>query len=78
MPFVKEVTEPGSTVHTDGSLGYLPVEAAGYDHDVTFLKEQKKTASELMPGSSGGVIAQALTNGHPPGSGGSGASRLLS
>jgi hypothetical protein len=25
------------------------VEAAGYDHEVTFLKGQKKTTSELMP-----------------------------
>jgi hypothetical protein len=25
------------------------VEAAGYDHEVTFLKGKKKTASELMP-----------------------------
>ena len=49
MPFVKEVIEPGSTVHTDGWLGYLPVEAAGYEHEVTFLKGKKKTASELMP-----------------------------
>jgi transposase-like protein len=50
MPFIKEAIEPGSTVHTDGWLGYLPVEAAGYDHEVTFLKgNKKKTASELMP-----------------------------
>ena len=49
MPFIKEAIEPGSTVHTDGWLGYMPVEAAGYDHEVTFLKGKKKTASELMP-----------------------------
>ena len=49
MPFVKEAIELGSIVHTDGWLGYLPVEAAGYDHEVTFLKGKKKTASELMP-----------------------------
>jgi len=49
MPFIKDAIEPGSTVHTDGWLGYEPVEAAGYDHEVTFLKGQKKTASELMP-----------------------------
>ena len=49
MPFIKEAIEPGSTVHTDGWLGYLPVEAAGYDHEITFLKGKKKTASELMP-----------------------------
>ena len=49
MPFLKEAIEPGSTVHTDGWLGYMPVEAAGYDHEVTFLKGRKKTASQLMP-----------------------------
>ena len=49
MPFVKEAIEPGSTVHTDGWLGYLPVEAAGYDHEVTFLKGKKTSPSELMP-----------------------------
>ena len=49
LPFVKEVIEPGSTVHTDGWLGYLPVETAGYDHEVTFLKGKKDTPSELMP-----------------------------
>jgi transposase-like protein len=49
MPFIKETIEPGSTVHTDGWLGYLPVAGAGYDHEVTFLKGKKKTASELMP-----------------------------
>jgi len=49
MPLVKETIEPGSTVHTDGWLGYLPVEAAGYDHEVTVLKGKAKAASELMP-----------------------------
>jgi transposase-like protein len=49
MPFVKDVIEPGSTVHTDGWLGYLPVESAGYDHEVTFLKGKKDSPSELMP-----------------------------
>ena len=29
MRFIKEAIEPGSTVHTDGWLGYLPVQAAG-------------------------------------------------
>src|SRR6516225_2419672 len=49
MPFVKDVVEAGSTVHTDAWVGYLPVQAAGYDHEVTFLKGNKTTASELMP-----------------------------
>src|SRR6266513_3750240 len=49
LPFVKEVIEPGSTVHTDGWLGYLPVETAGCDHEDTFLKGKKDTPSALMP-----------------------------
>ena len=49
MPFVDDFIEPGSVVHTDGWLGYLPLEAKGYKHKVTFLKGNSKTASELMP-----------------------------
>ena len=49
IPFVQDSVEPGSVVHTDGWLGYLPLEAKGYDHEVTFLKGKKKTPSELMP-----------------------------
>jgi transposase-like protein len=49
IPFVEESVEPGSVVHTDGWLGYLPLEGKGYDHEVTFLKGNKKTPSELMP-----------------------------
>jgi hypothetical protein len=40
---------PGSVVHTDGWLGYLPLESKGYAREVTFLKGKKKTPSELMP-----------------------------
>jgi hypothetical protein len=29
MPFVQESVEPGSVIHTDGWLGYLPVESKG-------------------------------------------------
>lgn len=50
VPFVTEAIEPKSTVHTDGWLGYLPVEAAGYIHEITFLKGKKDSPSELMPG----------------------------
>jgi len=49
MPFVQDSVEPGSVIHTDGWLGYLPVESKGYQHEVTFLKGKKKTPSELMP-----------------------------
>lgn len=49
MPFVEDCVEPGSVVHTDGWLGYLPLDGKGYRHEVTFLKGSSKTASELMP-----------------------------
>jgi len=49
IPFVEDSIEPGSVVHTDGWLGYIPLEGKGYDHEITFLRGNKKTASELMP-----------------------------
>ena len=49
MPFVRDSVEPGSIIHTDGWLGYLPLESKGYRHEVTFLKRKKKSPSELMP-----------------------------
>ncbi len=49
MPFIEDSVEPGSVVHTDGWLGYLPLKGRSYRHDVTFLKGNSKSASELMP-----------------------------
>ena len=49
IPFVKDSVEPGSAVHTDGWLGYLPLKDKGYRHEVTFLKGNSKSASQLMP-----------------------------
>jgi transposase-like protein len=49
MAFLQEAIEPGSSVHTDGWLGYLPTEDKGYVHEVTFLKGKKESASQLMP-----------------------------
>jgi transposase-like protein len=49
MPFVEDSVEPGSMVHTDGWLGYLPLKDKGYPHEVTFLKANSKSASQLMP-----------------------------
>jgi transposase-like protein len=47
--FVEESVEPGSVVHTDGWLGYEPLQARGYLHQVTFLRGQQKSPSELLP-----------------------------
>ena len=49
VPFIEDCVEPGSVVHTDGWLGYLPLEGKDYRHQVTYLKGNSKTASELMP-----------------------------
>jgi transposase-like protein len=49
VPFIQDSVEAGSVIHTDGWLGYLPLESKGYEHEVTFLKGKKKTPSELMP-----------------------------
>ena len=49
VPFVQDSVAPGSVIHTDGWLGYLPLQSKGYEHEVTFLKGKKKTPSELMP-----------------------------
>ena len=49
VPFMQDSVEAGSVVHTDGWLGYEPLGGKGYDHEVTFLKGKKETASQLMP-----------------------------
>ncbi len=49
IPFIEEAITRGSVVHTDGWLGYLPVESKGYVHDVTVIRGNKKIASDLLP-----------------------------
>lgn len=49
VPFVRDSVVPGSIVHTDGWLGYSPLESNGFQHEITYLKGNKKTASELLP-----------------------------
>lgn len=49
LAFLAEAVEPGSTVHTDGWLGYLPVEGKGYIHRVTIVNGKSESASELLP-----------------------------
>jgi transposase-like protein len=49
MAFVENSIEPGTTVHTDGWLGYEPLNKHGYRHEVTFLRGRAESASELLP-----------------------------
>ena len=48
IPFVEDSIEPGSVVHTDGWLGYAPLERKGYCHQITILRGQPDP-SELLP-----------------------------
>lgn len=47
--FVRTAAAPGSVIHTDGWLGYLSLVSNGYVHDITIVKGNKKTASDLLP-----------------------------
>lgn len=49
IAFLAEAVEPGSTIHTDGWLGYQPAQGKGYVHRVTFLKGKEESPSTLMP-----------------------------
>jgi transposase-like protein len=44
--FIQDCIEPGSTVHTDGWLGYSGLK--GFDHEVTKIRRRKE-ASGLLP-----------------------------
>jgi transposase-like protein len=49
--FVRQVIEPGSSVHTDGCVPYKGIEAFGYKLRQTILSEhkEKNAASQLLP-----------------------------
>jgi transposase-like protein len=47
--FVTEAIDPGTVVHTDGWLGYDRLDAAGYQHKITFLADSPESPADLMP-----------------------------
>lgn len=49
IPFVEESIEPGSLLHSDGWLGYEPLEKKGYRHRIVFLSGPSKESSGLLP-----------------------------
>lgn len=49
VPFVEEAVEPGSVVHSDGWLGYGPLASKGYIHEVSCLRGNERSPSELLP-----------------------------
>ena len=42
VPFVQDSVEPGSIIHTDGWLGYLPLQKKGYEHQVTSCAAKRR------------------------------------
>jgi transposase-like protein len=49
VAFVRDSVEPGHIIHTDGWTGYLPLARYGYQHDVTVMRGNKKSPSQLLP-----------------------------
>lgn len=49
LQFIRDVVEPGTTIHTDGWKGYNGIEEAGYPHHVTVISTSLEQAHELMP-----------------------------
>jgi transposase-like protein len=49
IPFIEDSIEPGSTVHTGGWYGYLPLRTAVYQHRISNQKGHPERASELLP-----------------------------
>ena len=50
VPFVSNVVEPGSEVHTDGWGGYNELAKRGYKHNRTVLSDSGDPAHVAMPG----------------------------
>ena len=50
IPFVKEVIQAGSTVHTDGSAAYRNMTDEGYEHRRTVMLGSETPAHISMPG----------------------------
>lgn len=49
LGFVKDFVAPGSTVQTDGWIGYFGLQKAGYDHEITRRGKDPKQAAKLLP-----------------------------
>lgn len=49
IPFVQDVVEPGSVIHTDGWSGYARLRSHGYTHEITNVSRSEELAHELLP-----------------------------
>ena len=69
MPFVQDSVEPGSVIHTDGWLGYLPVESKRLPARGDFSKGKKEDSIGTdATGSPRDLLTQTVADGNPPGS----------
>ena len=50
IPFVKEVIQAGTTVHTDGSAAYRSLKDEGYEHQRSVMLGSETPAHVSMPG----------------------------
>src|SRR5207253_6758188 len=48
-PFIESSVEPGSTIHTDGWLGYSGIDKKGYGHEISPIRGRPREASKLLP-----------------------------
>ena len=49
LEFIREVVEPGATIHTDGWRGYAGLPDAGYKHRITVISSGGDQAHDVMP-----------------------------
>jgi hypothetical protein len=49
MRFVRDVIQPGATVHTDGSQAYLELQRMGYAHEKTVHVRRSELPHQTMP-----------------------------
>src|SRR5262249_18750824 len=78
VPFVQDSVELGSIIHTDGWLGYLPLQKKGFEHHVTFLRRKKKDCFAINAASPPSDLArQAVADRDASRGGQPQASRLL-
>ena len=49
LPFIEEVVEPKTVIHTDGWKAYGPLSNLEYTHQVTVISRREELASELLP-----------------------------
>jgi transposase-like protein len=50
VPFVCDVTDPGSVIHTDGWIGYSGLEAHGFTRNITVQSSSGDPAHVSLPG----------------------------